>query len=398
DSPMVNAFAIPGGFVYVARGLLAELNSESELAGILGHEIAHITQRHALKKENRAKALQALSAVAEIATMTPGVYDVGNLASQGIIEGYSRDVELEADRIGAKYMAKAGYDPAAMMKTIDTLKAQERLDIKEARLEDRELDPTSFGWLASHPDNDTRYRQAIKQAHALEATYHEFIKSDEFLEKLNGLAYGPTHQVGVVRKDNFYDPRVGIKLAFPEGWHVESNPSGVQMVSAKRDAVLALSTGQYMAGVDGRQYVGKMGVKIRNGRDVNIGGMPGFIGIADHVQTPFGPRPVRLAVLFDTMRHITFIMTGAGKHDLHDIANDRDFIATIFSFGRMDRHDFEVAVRPRIQVVRAEKGTTMEALAKQSPISNYALDKLRLMNGMYPDGEPKPGQLIKIID
>ena len=398
DSPMVNAFAIPGGYVYIARGLLMQLNSESELAGILGHEVAHITQRHVLKKENRSKFLQFLSAVASVATMNPGVYEVGNMASQGLIEGYSRKIELEADRIGAKYMARAGYDPTAMIETIGTLKAQDKLALKEARAEGREPDPSEYSWLASHPDNDVRYKQAIRDAATLKAHYHEFIKSDEFLEKLNGLTYGPTHQVGVVRKQTFYDPRLGIKLTFPDHWRVITLPSGIAGVSMKSDAMVSLSTDRIQQGMTPEDYAKQLGLKLRSGRRVDIGGMPGYLGIADHVQTYFGPRPVRFAILFDQYRGIAYYLGGAGKHDLYDIADDRDFIATIFSFGRMDRRDYEVAVRPRIQVVRAEKGTTMEGLAKESPISNFALDKLRVLNGMYPDGEPKPGQLIKIVD
>lgn len=398
DSPMVNAFAIPGGYVYIARGLLVQLNSESELAGILGHEVAHITERHALKKENRTKLLQALSVVASVATMTPGLYDVSNLASQGLLEGYSREVEYDADKIGAKYMAKAGYNPTAMIQTIGTLKNQDRLQLKVARMEGREPDASEYSWLASHPDNDSRYKQAIKNAAQLDTHYHEFIKSDEFLEKLNGLAWGNTHQVGVVRKETFYDPRLGIDLTFPDGWRIQATPAGIQGISMKGNAMLGLSTARYQPGVDSKKYAAALGLKLRSGRNVDIGGMPGFLGVADHAQTPFGPRPIRFAILFDPYRGIAYFLAGAGKHDLHDIAADRDFIATIFSFGRMDRQDYQVAVRPKIQVLRAEKGTTMEALAKQSPITNFALEKLRLMNGMYPDGEPSPGQLIKIVD
>lgn len=397
DDPMVNAFAIPGGYVYIARGMLAALNSESELAGVLGHEIAHITQRHAFRSQNRSKVMNVLSAVASVATGTPGVYELGDMASSVLLKGYSREFELEADRVGATYMAKAGYDPSSMIKTIETLKAQERIEIKEARIEDREPN-IQHGFLASHPDNDTRYKQAIEEAEKLHAEYHEFIKSDEFLEKLNGLAWGDSHQVGIVRKSTFYHRGLGIKFSFPDGWRVESMPRGVAVVSTQGKAMLSLSTAPYRPGTDGKAYVQQLGLSLRSGRDVNIGGLPGFLGIADRVETSFGPRPVRFAVLFDANRHVAFLLEGAGKHDLHNIANDRDFIATIFSFDRMDREDFKQAVRPRLQVVKAEPGTTMESLAARSAITNYALDKLRVMNEMYPDGEPEPGQLIKIVD
>ena len=131
---------------------------------------------------------------------------------------------------------------------------------------------------------------------------------------------------------------------------------------------------------------------------MTIGGMKGFLGVANRADSPFGPRPVRFAVLQDERRRIQFVLTGAGKHDLHRIANDRDFIATIFSFDKMDADDRRVAKPPRVQILRAETDTTMEGLAASSPITNYALQKLRVMNGLYPDGQPEPGQLIKVID
>jgi predicted Zn-dependent protease len=137
---------------------------------------------------------------------------------------------------------------------------------------------------------------------------------------------------------------------------------------------------------------------LREGRDVTISSLKGFLGIANRADSPFGPRPLRVAILFDSKKRLVYILTGAGKHDLRKIGDDRNFIATIFSFDVMDKEDRRVAKVPKLQVVRAEEGTTMEALASESPITNYALDKLRVMNGLYPHGQPVPGQLIKIVD
>ena len=115
----VNAFAVPGGFVYITRGLLMHLNSESELAAVLGHEIAHITEKHALRSQGRGKLLGAATIVTAILTGTPGVQQIGNLFSDVLLKGYSREFELEADEVGALYMAKAGYSPEAMLRTIE---------------------------------------------------------------------------------------------------------------------------------------------------------------------------------------------------------------------------------------------------------------------------------------
>jgi predicted Zn-dependent protease len=141
-----------------------------------------------------------------------------------------------------------------------------------------------------------------------------------------------------------------------------------------------------------------MGMDIREGREVIIADLEGFLGIANRADSSYGPRPVRFAILQDKRRRIQYILTGAGKHDLHRIADDGAYIASIFSFDKMDADDRRVAKAPRVQILRAEEGTTMEALASRSPITNYALDKLRVINGLYPHGQPEPGQLIKVID
>ncbi len=398
DDDMINAFALPGGYIYVTRGILTHLNSEAELAAVLGHEIAHVTEKHAIRNQNRGKLLGALSTVAAVVTGAPGVYELGNIFGGVLLTGYSREFELEADQVGARYMAKAGYTPDAMLNTIEILKNKDRIEIEQARLEDRK--PNVYhGFLSTHPDNDTRYRQVIKESQSLLTDQQQFLGVDEFMERLNGMAYGSSRQAGIVRGNTFYHPRLGIKMNFPDNWRLETVPRGILMMSQKSDAAFAISTSRMPSRLEARQFITEgLGYELREGREMTIAGMPAFIGIAERAQSPYGPRPVRLAVVFDTRKRIAFVLTGAGQYDLRNIANDREFIATIFSFDLMDREDFRDAREPRLQIVRAEQGTTMELLAAESPITNYALDKLRVINGLYPTGQPEPGQLIKIVD
>lgn len=398
DDEMINAFALPGGFIYVTRGILTHLNSEAELAAVLGHEIAHVTEKHAIRNQNRGKVLGALSTVAAIFTGTPGLYELGNIFGGVLLTGYSREFELEADQVGAQYMAKAGYSPDAMLKTIEILKNKDRIEIEQARLEDRK--PRVYhGFLSTHPDNDTRYKEAIKESEKLVSETDQILGVDEFMEKLNGMTYGTPPQTGVVRGNTFFHPRLGIKLTFPDSWRIESAPKGIQAMSPKSDAAFAITTARFPRDADARTFISEgLGFDLREGREMTIAGMPAFIGIAERAQSPYGPRPVRLAVVFDQRRRLAFILTGAGQYDLTKVANDREFIATIFSFDTMDKEDFRDARPPTIQIVRAEEGTTMEALAAESPITTYALEKLRVMNGLYPYGQPEPGSLIKIVD
>jgi predicted Zn-dependent protease len=398
NDPLVNAFALPGGYIYVTRGMLAHMNSESELAAVLGHEIAHVTEKHAERSMTRGKIMKGISTVAAIATGTTAVYDLGNMFGGVLLKGYSRSFELEADKVGAEYMAKAGYNPEAMLSTIEVLKAKDRIELAQARLEKRE--PRIYhGILSTHPDHDTRYGKAIRESSELNEVYSEFIKTDEFLEKLNGLSYGSSRQVGVVRKNRFYHPKLGVKLAFPLGWRIENTSKGVLAYALDGSAVFQITSKPLYRDLAPEKYLReKLGFEIREGSDFNVAGLPGYIAIADRASSPYGPRPVRVAILYDRRKRQAYLLTGAGKHDLRKIKDDKQFISTIFSLDRMDKEDFRDAKVPRIQIVRAEQDTTMESLAEESPLTNYALDQLRVINGLYPNGQPEEGQLIKIID
>ena len=398
DDDMINAMALPGGFVYITRGMLMHMNSESELAAVLGHEVAHVTEKHALRGKARGTAIEVLNTILAAVSGQPGLYQMGDIFGGVLLSGHSREFELEADEVGARYMAKAGYSPDAMLRTIEALKAKDKVEIMHARLENR--DPKVYhGFLSTHPDNDTRYKEAIRASEEFVRDFEEFIETDEFLEKLNGMDYGPSKKVGVVRRNTFFHPRLGIKFNFPRTWQYESQAKGIAVTSRVRDARFTVSSARIKKSTPVDTFAAKgLGLKVREGREITIGGMPAYLGIADRADTDFGPRPVRFAVVFDRRKGLAYVLTGSGKHDLRKVANDRDFIASIFSFERMDKDDFKVAKAPRVQVVRVEGDTTMEQLAEESPISNYALDRLRVMNGLYPKGEPEEGQLIKIIN
>ncbi|MGV0035961.1 MAG: M48 family metalloprotease [Candidatus Azotimanducaceae bacterium WSBS_2022_MAG_OTU7] len=398
NDDMINAFALPGGFIYITRGMLAHMNSESELAAVLGHEIAHVTEKHALRRETRGKGINVLNTILTAVARQPALYELGSMFGGVLLSGYSREFELEADEVGARYMAKAGYSPTAMLNTIEILKAKDRIEITQARLENRP--PKVYhGILSTHPDHDTRYKQAIGESEKLVRDYDEFIKADEFLQQLNGLAYGKSRQVGVIRKNTFYHPKLGIKFTFPQSWRFEMHRQGAMVVNQAGESNFTITTSRLVRGATPASFTKEqLGLDVREGREITVAGMPTYLGVADKADSVYGPRPVRFAVIFDERKRLAYVLRGAGKFDLRKIADDRNYIASIFSFDRMSRHDFQNAKRPKVQVVRAEEDTTMEQLADESPITNYALDTLRVMNGLYPHGQPEAGQLIKIID
>ncbi len=187
DDPMVNAFALPGGFVYITTGMMAYLNSEAELAGVLGHEIGHVTARHGVKQQSAGVASAVLVSILTNKTGASSGKQFNQLGT-ALVRGYGRKHELQSDRLGAEYLAKIGYSPESMIDVVRTLKAQEQFAIYQAKKEGRK--PRAYhGVFATHPDNDLRLREIISAANRFKSAGTRAENRDGYLRRINGLKY-----------------------------------------------------------------------------------------------------------------------------------------------------------------------------------------------------------------
>jgi len=187
DDPSVNAFALPGGYIYITTGLMVYLNSEAELAGVLGHEIGHVTARHGVKQQSAGMA----SAILVSVLSKKGGADAGKQYGQlgkALLSGYGRDHELQADRLGAEYIARIGYQPQHMIEVVRVLKAQEEFDKYQARREGRK--PRAYhGVFASHPSNDKRLQQVIGEAKKYHTSGNRDAGHDRYLQQIHGMKF-----------------------------------------------------------------------------------------------------------------------------------------------------------------------------------------------------------------
>ena len=394
DSPEVNAFALPGGYIYITRGIMAYMNSEAELAGVLGHEIGHVTARHGVRQQSASTVAGVLAVIVGATTGARGAADATNIAGTALLRGYGREHELEADRLGAEYLAKTGYDPQEMIKVVGILKSQEEFDKQLAKEEGRE--PRRYhGLFATHPENDRRLQEVIRAAdkYLTETT----VSSDgRFLELTDGLVLGSGEKDGVLRGNKFYHKDLGITLTFPKDWKIDNLPDRLIASTKIQDAAMQIGVRDLNKRQTPKEFMQEnFGDDLRDGQEVKTASFSGYTAITKG-KTPFGTQDTRIAAIFKGKQVYQFF---AAAKDATLLRNyDKDFMATINSLRALKPSEHELAKPRRIKIITAKKGDTFASLAKKSPLTSHAEEQLRLINGLYPDGEPTPGKPIKIVE
>lgn len=403
DSDEINAFAIPGGYVYITRGIMAYLNSEAELAGVIGHEIGHVTARHSVKQQSQSAITNVLGIGAAIFTGSGAVADLANIGGEALLRGYGREMELQADQLGAEYIARAGYNPQAMIWVVGTLKNQETFERERAKAEGRE--PNIYhGVFATHPDNDTRFQQAVVSAGKAGAqlTDGSVINREQYLKHIDGLPFGSSRQQGMVRDNRFYHADLGITMAFPKGWRVQNDREQLLAVSRAKDAVIRMSTDQLKDKETPQDYVRRAvkgsGSSVDHGEILTLAnGLEGYTAVVARATTPFGSAPMRIGAI--AMGKSVYVFLAASRSNEAGLpASDRVFVSVMETFRKMRTVEFPLAEPYRIKIQKADENTRIGEVAKSTPLNEYPTQQLRLINDLYPAKEPKAGEQFKTIE
>jgi len=398
DSPIINAFALPGGYVYITRGLLAHLNTRDQLAAILGHELGHVTARHAVRRH-------ASSAVAGIGYTVGAILipELGNIAardlysvvSSGILSGYGREHELEADRLGAIYLARASYDPEAVLDVLRVLKDQDEFRRQRAEAEGREI-PGYHGLFATHPDNDTRLKSVVGTAAALATGGPRKNRDHAFLSRLDGLVFGDSIYQGIRRNNRFYHKELDITLRFPPQWSLENGAKQLVATAPSGGATMIMLSDARPDKLTPQQYLtDKLKLKPSGGeRSLNSKLGPGY-SMQAQITPRSGKTLARVSVRY--LGKHAYIFLGVPKKEADLPLHDESFLAVAKSLRHLTKAEEKLATPLQIHLIKAGANTRFTALAKQSAITNYPEIQLRLLNQLYPEGEPKAGQQIKVI-
>jgi predicted Zn-dependent protease len=398
DDEMINAFALPGGYVHVTRGLLALASNEAEMAGVLAHELGHVTARHSAERYSQSVVAgfgATLLGIAGAAAGVPGVGDMAGYGAQAYLQSYSRDQELEADMLGIRYMTSAGYDPDAMASFFGKMDAFTQLQATIAG------DPGAadrFSIMASHPRTGDRVAQAIRLAKVTPVAKPR-VGSKTYLSHIDGLVYGDSPAQGVRRGRDFYHPGLRITFRVPPGFVMFNSPRRV-VAKGPRKAVIAFdmeSEATARSVSDMRNYVGTTWggrLNLRRVEALDVNGMPAATA-ATRINTDDGAMDLRLVAIRERPERIYRMIFLTPPSLTGQLSTELQ--RTTYSFKRLTAAEAR-AIKPlRVDVITVRKGDSAEALAARMPFDSFRLERFLTLNGLRRGQTPPPGEKVKVI-
>jgi predicted Zn-dependent protease len=391
DSPVVNAFAIPGGYIYFTRGILAYLNTEAELAGVMGHEITHVTARHSVRQITRSQLTQLGLGVGSILSPTFGQF--GNIAESALglmFLRFSRDDEREADRIGVEYTARAGYDPRQVSNFFEVLR-------RMSEAEDRETIP---GWLSTHPDPPERVASTLAMGQEWIETLNLseaqlIVNRDDHLRKLDGMMFGDNPREGFSDGRRFYHPDLAFQLVFPPDWTIENTRTAVLALDPQQQAQLQLTLADAPAGTTAEAYAAQLaanGVVPQSSERTVINGNRAFLALYP-VQVEGGV--LAAMVGFIEFQDRIFQIVGV-TGNLQRYGSELE--ACIRSFNRLTDQRLLAAQPDRLRLYTAKQGDTLAAISQRLNNPRVDADDLAILNRLAIDQPIQSGRLIKTVE
>ncbi|MDA1306284.1 MAG: M48 family metalloprotease [Acidobacteria bacterium] len=390
DAQAINAFALPGGYIYLTRGILPFLHDEAEMANVLGHEIAHVTALHGATAYSRQQAAGLGIGIGRILAPPDqqGWFTAAEASLGLLFLKHGRDAELEADRLGVGYAATSGWNPSGMAGMLSTLGR-----LSEASGSSRGVP----NFLSTHPLPADRVEQVSTVADAARTSSATRVNEAEFNRRLDGLVFGDSREQGMVRGRNFLHPILRIALRFPQGWQVNN---GAQQVAAMPEAenqqrVLLLEvveSGGRSPAQAGRARMQEAQLIERAGENVTINGLQAFVGV---FSGGTGNEAIVARVAFISHGGRLYQVAGVASQNAFSQA-DPDFRETIGSFRGLSAAEADRVQPARLDFYTARSGDTWESLAKRSD-GTVSASALAIMNGAQPSSRPAVGARVRVV-
>jgi len=394
DSPVINAFAVPGGYIYLTRGILAQFNNEAELMGVIGHEIGHVTARHSVQQMTNQQIAQLGLVVGII--VSEEFRQFADVASQGLqllFLKFSRDHENQSDKLGVEYASKIGYDTHKMADFFNVLKKMQ-LESDHAGI------PT---FMSTHPDPGDRYNKVNQLTDvwqdSLDITDWK-VNQDNYLRLIDGIVYGEDPRQGYVEGNAFYHPELKFQYPIPGGWKLVNSPIQVQMAPENGKALIVFTLAQ-QNNLDqaASETLQKLELTVLNSTRATVNGMPAIGVLSEQVtQNQQTGESTSIKVL-------SYFIEYSGRiYVFHGVSNGVDFDSyfrlfesTMASFNKLT-DPRKINVEPkRIRVKQVQKVGTLADVFRGYGISQNEMANMALLNNMELSDRIERGKMIKII-
>lgn len=392
DTPMVNAFALPGGYIYVSRGLMTLANSEAELAGVIGHEIAHVTARHSAERYSRGALTQLGAAIISTAIDSQAAAQALGLGADLSIKSYSRSQEHQADELGIRYLYRAGYDTMGMAKFLMALDANTNLENKLSGNENG----SGFSYFSTHPQTQDRVAESMAFARQYDQSKGSVKGESAYLEQIDGIVYGDSPREGFVRGQTFYHPVMDFTFTVPDGFKMQNQST---QIAAQHDngSVIVFDTAPNAGRLDAETFLKQIWLKGEsknaverikiNGRSAATTAFDGRVGGKDV--------DIRLVAIQWTpttfFRFQVAIPKGTSNAFVDDLKSATYSLRQLTAAEKRD-------VRPyRIDIVTARSGDSVASLSSKMAMSEDREGHFRVLNGLYANSNVIAGKKYKIV-
>ena len=399
NSAVENAFAVPGGFIYVTRQLMTLLDDEAELAFVLGHETGHVAANHAQARQSAARRNSVLGVLGAILGSVVGGEAFGGMISQSAMRyaqlstlSFSRDQEYQADTLGTRYITAAGYDPLAGTRVLAALTRSSALETRIQGRENRSLPE----WASTHPLSENRLQRALAEARRGTVAGQGVRNRDQYLSMLDGVYVDDDPAQGIIDGQTFTHPDLRLQFAVPPGYLMQNGTSAVTISGSSGQA--QFGGGRYTGSLD--QYIyqvvssltgGQRQVPMAPPRQTMINGIPAVYSVG-RANTSSGALDVSVMAYRwsqDTVYHFV-MLTRAGQ-------GIGQFTPMVNSLRRISQQE-SAALRPRIiDVVTVQRGDTVQSLSRQMAYRNFQVERFLTLNGLQSNAALVPGSKVKLV-
>lgn len=395
NSAVENAFAVPGGYIYITRQLMTLMDDESELAFVLGHETGHIAANHAQARRSAATRNSILGVFGAIIGNVLGSDAFGSLLSRGAqlrTLSFSRDQEYQADTLGTRYVVAAGYDPLGGANILASLGRADALQLRIQGKDNR----SAPEWASTHPNSQNRVQRERQLAIQSGRAGKGLRNRDQFLAQIEGLTVDDDPAQGVIEGRSFTHPDLKLQFVVPTGYLMQNSTSAVSIEGSAGKA--QFSGGGYTGSLE--DYIGEVITQLTGGRqqvamvqprETTINGLPAMYSTG-RANTSSGGIDISVMAYRwdrDTVYHFVMLTqagTGIGQ-----------FSSMVDSFRRLTSQE-AAAIRPRvIDVVTVQRGDTVQSLAQRMAYNDFKLERLRSLNGLAANAPLNPGQKVKLV-